>query len=266
MANRIVKQVRCDDAIRILCADNSAVFFTLTCIDETGYNEIRNMWRKFRNSLMRYLRRSGEKPKYVMNYELHNPYLIKVVKDEHTVERVIHGTGRSHGWHIHGVISCFLPYERVRQLLDLSGFGRFDFRRVDSVGVSDYLTKHALKAYRGLTAREREKYQSMRLRLVNASRGLPKLDDYAWQSELIRVTAEIRNRVADQIKRDEGVKPNFLRLQQLSEICALLRLEEFCQVYILHEWLSSGASVQESLTHARGLFHVEQSPCQEKKP
>lgn len=195
MVTKEIRKVRCDDALQVLTSLGSAVFFTLTTRDEVSLHEIRERWRVFRHDFFQCLSRStGRRPQYVMNYELHPGYLIKVVRDSRTVERVLHGTGRSHGWHIHGVVDSFLPASVMLFFASRSGFGRIDFRRVNSTGVSDYLTKHALKAYRGLTKRERDQYKGMRIRLVNSSRGLPSLDSYAYNS------AEIVSRRV--VKRD----------------------------------------------------------------
>lgn len=203
---------------------------------------IRERWRKFRNSLLRHFRRKGEKVEYVMNYELHPGYLIKVVPDRHTTERVLHGSGHPHGWHIHGVINTFLPYEFVRRLLDKSGFGRFDFRRVNSRGISDYLTKHALKAYRGLTRKEESTYDGLRVRLVNTSRGLPPLNSYEYRSELISRTREIQNRIRSEGEiKSLGVKfPDYRRLHSISEVCAQLGLNRYWQLLDFVEFLGYG--------------------------
>lgn len=185
MVGKAKKEARCDDVISILSKDGNAVFFTLTTPDSVDYHEIRRRWRVFRHDLLRSLRTKlpkGAKIQYVMNFEAHPGYLQKVVAKDTFEERIIRGDGNSHGWHIHGVINAFVSIKEYRPLLDSCGFGRCDFRRVTSAGVSDYLTKHALKAYRGLSKKERGKYPSSRLRLVNASRGLPALDSYVWHS------------------------------------------------------------------------------------
>lgn len=189
MASKVVKETRCDDALLVLTRGGNAVFFTLTTRDKVDYHEIRRRWRAFRHFLLRSLRSKlpkGASIEYVMNYEAHPGYLQKVVGKDTFGEHVIRSDGNSHGWHIHGVINCFVSIKEYRKLLDSCGFGRCDFRRVTSVGVSEYLTKHALKAYRGLSKKERAKYPSSRLRLVNASRGLPSLSSYAFQSEHLK--------------------------------------------------------------------------------
>lgn len=203
MASRIVKQVRCEDALRLLSEGGEAVFFTLTTEDAVDLPEIRRRWRSLRNWLVR---RLGN-PRYVMNFEKHPGYLQKVVKDKDGRERVIRSDGKSHGWHIHSVFSRFIPLNELQSQIRAHGFGRVDVRRVTSRGISDYLTKHALKAYRGLSRKERERYPKGRLRLVNTSRGLPPLSSYSWQSDFLSRQRKLYREYHD-MRTSQGFKPD----------------------------------------------------------
>lgn len=156
-ANREIRSVRCEDLLKELVKSGSCVFFTLTTPDVVDYEEIRRRWRLLRHDLVR---RLGRGVKYVMNYEIHP---------------------KGHGWHIHGVFDRFVSLRRFLPLIRKYGFGRVDFRRVTSVGVADYLTKHCLKAYRGV--KKCCSLSGRRLRLVNTSRGLPRLNDYYYTSD-----------------------------------------------------------------------------------
>lgn len=246
--NRIVRSVRASDALDIIDSRKRATFFTLTTSDVCGCLDIRARWRKFRHRLFTRLKRAGIKPLYVMNYELHPGYLIKVVKDSRTNERVLHGSGHSHGWHIHGVINLRLRHDYCRDLLLSSGFGRSNFKPVTSHGVSDYLTKHALKAYSGLSRKERARYSKIRLRLVNTSRGLPSLDSYAWVSPLIESTRRLRNTWRARHEECGAKYPDYRLLHQRAEVCSLLGFSDSCQLYRLHEFLSSGCPVEKALS------------------
>lgn len=153
MVGRDIRLQRCEDSIKILMSNNSAVFFTLTTPDVVSHPEIRERWRNLRHHLVRSL-----KPvEYVMNYELHP---------------------RGHGWHIHSVWNRFIPLKEFLPYARRCGFGRVDVRRVQSVDIADYLVKHCLKAYRGKVKHD---LRVQRLRLVNQSRGLPSLSDYDWK-------------------------------------------------------------------------------------
>lgn len=257
MVTKEIRRYRCDDALQILMEHNEAVFFTLTTCDEVDFLEIRKRWRSFRNDLMRHLRRTfpTRHIHYVMNYEMHPGYLQKLVKDKYG-EKLLHGTGRSHGWHIHGVFSCFVPVSVFMHYLYRHGFGRFDIRRVKSKGVSDYLTKHALKAYQGLSAKEREKYQGSRRRLVNTSRGLPALNDYAYMSAHLdavrKIMKEEKERI-DELKKlvdsDLTIDPfderaskiyhDYRIARQRAEVCALLGLSHTFELVKVIEWLQA---------------------------
>lgn len=199
MISRIVRQVRCNDVLHILARDGNCVFLTLTTPDVVSLREIRARWRGLRNWLVRCL----GNPLYVMNFEKHPGYLQKCVNDDIGHVRIIRGNGVSHGWHIHAVFSRFIPLSELQDKIRSYGFGRLDVRRVTSKGVSDYLTKHALKAYRGLSRKERAEYPSGRLRLVNASRGLPPLSDYVWTS--------------DHLDRQRSIMREYRKLCELSD-------------------------------------------------
>lgn len=155
-ANKEIRSVRCEDLLKELVKSGECVFFTLTTPDVVDYEEIRRRWRLLRHDLVR---RLGS-VKYVMNYEIHP---------------------KGHGWHIHGVFDRFVSLRRFLPLIRKYGFGRVDFRRVTSVCVAEYLTKHCLKAYRGV--RKGCSLSGRRLRLVNTSRGLPRLNDYYYTSD-----------------------------------------------------------------------------------
>lgn len=257
MVTKEIRRFRCDDALKILMDYKEAVFFTLTTRDEVDFLEIRRRWRAFRNDLMRHLRRTYplRRIHYVMNYEMHPGYLQKLVKDAYG-EKLIHGTGRSHGWHIHGVFNCFVPLYYFRHYLERHGFGRFDIRRVKSKGVSDYLTKHALKAYQGLSAKDREKYQGSRRRLVNTSRGLPALNDYAYKSAHLVMVRKIMKEKKEDIYRlkksidsDLTIDPfdkkasriyhDYRITRQRAEVCALLGLSHTFELVRVIEWLQA---------------------------
>lgn len=156
--NKEIRQIRCEDLLDCFLRSKdrkSCVFFTLTTPDVVDYETIRARWRDLRHYLVEYMsREKGERPKYVMNYELHP-----------------HG----HGWHIHSVWNRFINLKKHLDKIHAAGFGRVDVRRVYRKEVALYLSKHCLKAYRGL----RKKDDTInRLRLINCSRGLPRLSDY----------------------------------------------------------------------------------------
>lgn len=160
MVSSVIRSVRCDDVLNsFMDSSQGCVFFTLTTPDVVGILEIRKRWRNLRHYLVELF---GKDVKYVMNYEIHP---------------------NGHGWHIHSVWNRYIPLRTHFAKIQSFGFGRMDVRKVDTQGVSDYLTKHALKAYRGVSRRQRDKDPSFRLRLVNCSRGLPRLSDYSWRSD-----------------------------------------------------------------------------------
>lgn len=162
MTSKTAKKVRCDDVLRMF-ADAKSTFFTFTTADVVTYSEIRERWRNLRHHMAR-----KYKPlRYVMNYELHP---------------------NGHGWHIHCVFDRVISL-RHGGLADIQrfGFGRVNCKLVNNVGVADYLTKHCLKAYRGV--KSELKGEGRRLRLVNCSRGLPALHDYKWTGEFNRKVA-----------------------------------------------------------------------------
>lgn len=161
MVDSQIRKQRCEDVLdAFLEKGGKAVFLTLTTPDVVDLDEIRRRWRGLRHYLVANVFPVGVK--YVMNYELHPG---------------------GHGWHVHAVFNRFVPLRSCLVKMQSFGFGRIDVRRVGSRGVADYLAKHCLKAYRGVSLKERERNPSFRLRLVNTSRGLPRLSDYAWHSE-----------------------------------------------------------------------------------
>lgn len=236
MITREIKEIRCQDSLNILMDNGKCVFFTLTTPDVVEYDEIRERWRKLRHYLLRDLRKTGKAINYVMNYERHNPYLQKVVNENTPEERIIRGDGRSHGWHIHGVINAFINLNQYRKYLDICGFGRVDVRYVSTSGVANYLTKHALKAYRGLGRKDKEKYKGLRVRLVNASRGLPALSDYLYQSEHITKVNKITERekseirIFKQIDKQINKKVDYRKIKLYAEIASLMNLDAIWKV------------------------------------
>lgn len=242
MVTREIRRARCDDALKLLSEGGRAVFFTLTTPDEVDFPTIRARWRDLRHSLVRALRRKypNARIEYVMNYEAHPGYLQKLVSDPKTRDRVIRSDGRPHGWHIHGVINCFVDLRVFRRMLDQCGFGRVDVRRVTSRGVSDYLTKHALKAYRGLSAKERRKYAGARMRLVNASRGLPALNEYAYRSVLLDDTRLVMSEAREIEKETKLRLRDYRVVYQRAQVCSLLGLSHLWQLSRFLEALKDG--------------------------
>lgn len=180
------KQLRAADALRQLMEGGNATFFTFTTPDVVDYETISARWREVRHDLVQAMRRrTGVSPQYVMNFEKHPGYLQKVVSADTFEESIIRSDGLSHGWHIHGVMNRYIDLKYYLRMIQSVGFGRVDVRRVTSEGVSDYLTKHALKAYRGISSRERQRCGVERLRLVNTSRGLPSLASYRSESAFL---------------------------------------------------------------------------------
>lgn len=222
------KQLRAADALGRLVTGGRATFFTLTTRDACDYETIRARWRFFRLRFMQDMKRRGNPaPLYVMNFEKHPGYLQKVVNKDTPEEWVLRSDGVSHGWHIHGVLNCRLDLFRYRRLLDSAGFGRVDVRPVTTVGVADYLTKHALKAYRGISRRERSRKGVERLRLVNTSRGLPRLSDYVAQSPFLEI-ARYQNALAvAAIKRAGQKVANALAVWKKAELAAMLYGTEY---------------------------------------
>ena len=159
MTSRYIRKCRCEDVLNaFLSGSTGCVFFTLTTPDVVSFEEIRRRWRGFRHWLARELPKGA---KYVMNYEIHP---------------------KGHGWHIHTVWNHYIDLRKYLRVIRSFGFGRVDISRVDSKGIADYLSKHALKAYSG--GRHAPRGQVERMRLVNTSRGLPTLAGYVWESDL----------------------------------------------------------------------------------
>lgn len=237
MITREIKELRCQDSLEILTKSGRCVFFTLTTPDEVDYQTIRFRWRELRHYLLRDLRQQGiGRVEYVMNYELHNPYLQKIVKKDTIEERIIRGDGHCHGWHIHGVINAFVDLCKYRNYLSRCGFGRVDVRYVNSIGVANYLTKHALKAYRGLGRKDKEKYKGLRVRLVNASRGLPALSEYLYHSEHLAKVNKIAEREKDEIQKfklcdkDINKKVDYRKIKLYAEVAALMNVDAIWKV------------------------------------
>lgn len=217
------KKLRAHDALDILIKGGNATFFTFTTPDEVDFKEISARWRRFRTWFLQYLRRGGSKPQYVMNFERHPGYLQKVVKRDTFDEFVVRSDGNSHGWHIHGVISCRFPMQHCfLKRLARFGFGRVDVRKVNSHGVAEYLTKHALKAYRGISRREKEKTGVQRLRLVCASRGLPALHDYRANSPHLEKARYIMALQVAEVKRAGHKLANAIAIWKKAECLALM--------------------------------------------
>lgn len=253
MTTKEIKETRCMDALKLLSESGEAVFFTFTTPDVVDYHTIRARWCRLRHELLRSLRTQygkGRKVLYVMNYEKHPGYLQKVVRHPQCVEIVKRSDGNSHGWHIHGVINCFVPLDRFLPLVRACGFGRTDVRRVTSKGIATYLTKHALKAYAGLSRKEREKYKGQRMRLVNASRGLPTLDEYSYRSPLLTamepIKLEERQHEMALIPLPLHRRPDYRKIRQRAEVCALLGFSHVFQLVRLIERLSKEAKEKNS--------------------
>lgn len=188
MVTNEIRKIRCDEVLRsFMASSRGCVFLTLTTPDVVDLSEIRRRWREFRHEIMRRLKTD---PKYVMNYEVHP---------------------NGHGWHIHSVFNRYLPHELLLPLARASGFGRLDVRRVGSAGVAEYLTKHALKAYA-----KRTKYAekgAKRARLVNTSRGLPRLCDYHYESSRLDNERKILR-----LLLSAKLRPSFMTCAQLARL------------------------------------------------
>lgn len=164
MVGKEIRSIRCDDTIKKLMF-KKCVFLTLTTPDVCDYVDIRERWRNLRHWLVRRL----GKPSYIMNYEIHP---------------------KGHGWHIHAVFTCYIDLKKHLRKIRSFGFGRVDVRMVTTRFVSEYLTKHALKLYRGVKKYQRTK-DFARMRLMNQSRGLPCLSDYSYYSDYLKSFREV---------------------------------------------------------------------------
>lgn len=151
-----IKKRRIVDSVQLM--DIKKVrFFTLTTPDCVDLSEIRRRWRKFRHYLVEKL----GSVQYIMNYEQHPG---------------------GHGWHIHVLINRFVDLRDVllRSALIRSGFGRVDISSAhDTFSLSEYVAKHCIKSYR-----QSDRMTVRRLRLINCSRGLYRLSDFEYQSQL----------------------------------------------------------------------------------
>lgn len=163
--SKIIRQIRASDTLSEL-VKNKCYFMTLTTADVVDYFEIRERWRNLRHWFVRRL-----KVRYIQNFELH-PW--------------------GHGWHIHLVVDNFVPLKKYLRKIQSFGFGRVDIRRVYTKEISEYLTKHALKAYRGVIRSTVKTSDGARLRLVNQSRGLPSLSDYYSTSPYLSFIKDVR--------------------------------------------------------------------------
>lgn len=195
MITKLVRETRCQDVLKYFQDNNKGLcFMSLTTPDVVTLDKIRERWRSLRHYLQEL---HGKGFKYVMNYELHPG---------------------GHGWHVHAVFNQYVNLRRGGLAKIRSyGFGSIDVQKVTSLGVANYLSKHALKAYRGV--RKGVISSGGRLRLVNTSRGLPRLSDYHWESAFAdRVRAfisspEFKNAFGD------GYKPYKYRYAHL---CVLM--------------------------------------------
>jgi hypothetical protein len=161
-----IRQLRADDTLKILMEKSKCIFLTLTTPDIVSYDQVRERWRNLRHWL---IRRLG-KPKYIMNYELHP---------------------KGHGWHIHAVLTSYIPLSKYLDKIQSFGFGRVGVEVVYNRFVSDYLTKHCLKSYRGINKKYKRYGDFNRMRLVNQSRGLPPLSDYEYRSDYMSSLREV---------------------------------------------------------------------------
>lgn len=186
MIDLTTRKVRCSDTLDFLmCHNEGLVFVTLTTKDVCTLIEIRQRWRNLRHHLVRKYQKylpDGSKDTvngfhYVMNYEKHPG---------------------GHGWHIHAVFNRYIKLwgNSLEKDIQRFGFGRVNIKKVYSKGVSDYLTKHALKAFRGVRDKD---LSGVRFRLVNTSRGLPTLDSYSWHSEFNQQRADVMRSLADPV-------------------------------------------------------------------
>lgn len=210
MVGNEIRKARANDAIvQLMLSPNGCVFFTLTTPDVVSFSEIRQRWASLRHWLLRELRRrSGGAVHYIMNYEVHPG---------------------GHGWHIHAVFSSYIDLRKYLCVIRSFGFGRVNVKRVDSAGVSEYLTKHALKAY---ARRCKSECNVTRSRLVNTSRGLPTLSDYHYLSETRNKTKENL-----MILKGYGFRPWKRLVFQCAEISALLSLSSDRQLLSLYNAL-----------------------------
>lgn len=207
-----------------------ATFFTLTTPDVCDYAEISRRWRNLRLYLLQDMRRRGLEPEYVMNFERHPGYLQKVVNKDTFEECVIRSDGNPHGWHIHGVMSCRIDLNRYLWFMRHYGFGRVDVRKVTTDGVAEYLTKHALKAYRGISKKERAKCGVERVRLVCTSRGLPALHDYKAHSNHLELTRYLMCLQIAEAKRRGDKISNAIVIWKSCDFAAMLYSTPFyCQ-------------------------------------
>lgn len=216
------RKLRARDALSVLVKGGNATFFTLTTPDVVDYAEISSRWRKLRLYLLQDMRRKGLKPQYVMNFERHPGYLQKVVNKDTLDESVIRSDGVPHGWHIHGVMNCRIDLSRYLWYMRDCGFGRVDVRRVTTDGVAEYLTKHALKAYRGISKKERQKSGVERVRLVCTSRGLPALSDYRAHSPHLELSRYLMTLCLMEARRRGDKLTNAISFWKRCECYALL--------------------------------------------
>lgn len=230
MVTNEIRKVRCDDVLTAFMASSrGCVFLTLTTPDVVDLAEIRERWRLFRHEITRKLKSN---PKYVMNYEVHP---------------------NGHGWHIHSVFNRYLPHEVLLPLARASGFGRLDVRRVGSAGVAEYLTKHALKAYA-----KRTKYAekgAKRARLVNTSRGLPRLCDYHYESARLDDERKILR-----LLLSSRLRPSFLTCAQLARLAVDCNCSTTLDVLDLYRKVCDSAfavaDLAETFTHDAELRKV----------
>ena len=165
--NITIRKLRASETLDIMIK-NKCYFMTLTTRDVVDYFEIRERWRNLRHWFVRRLH-----CRYIQNFELH-PW--------------------GHGWHIHCVVDNFVPLKKYLKKIQSFGFGRVDVRRVYTKEISEYLTKHALKAYSGISRSTMKIPTGERLRLVNQSRGLPSLSDYYQSSPYLEHLRKAREK------------------------------------------------------------------------
>lgn len=196
MVSRSIREQRCEDVLKFFSEHNRGMaFMTFTTPDVVNLFEIRKRWRSLRHYLQE---REGEGFKYVMNYELHP---------------------KGHGWHIHAVFNRYVNLRKGGlEKLRRYGFRMISVKKVTTVGVSLYLSKHCLKAYRGVRENLQKGELARRLRLVNTSRGLARLCDYKWTSSyFLQVQDFVKSPLVKDYFRRVPWKSRFL----LSEVCVL---------------------------------------------
>lgn len=142
MIKYIKRDFRLHTAANEICA-RRAFFWTFTTKDVVDYSEISRRWREVRHWLG-----IAYKPfRYIQNFEVHP---------------------LGHGWHIHFVSDTFINLKKHFNKIQSFGFGRIQVKKITSLGITEYLEKHAFKPVR----RSDKDGSTSRVRLINISRNL----------------------------------------------------------------------------------------------